>query len=68
MNATETNMLSELFHTGIQLTQMIGLGSLLIGVLFVLGGLLGGSGPSGLIKGAALVIFGVYLSGLGQGF
>jgi hypothetical protein len=60
-------MLGELFKTGIQLTQMIGLGCLLWGVFVLIGGIAGGRGPFDLVKGAALLAFGVYLAGLGKG-
>lgn len=61
-------MLTALLNTGIQLTQIIGLGSLLLGALRVLMGLMGGRGAQDLLIGAALMAFGVYLAGLGQGF
>lgn len=59
-------MLSELFRTGVQLTQVIGLGCLLWGVFIIIGALSGGRGPVDLAKGATIMAFGVYLSGLGQ--
>lgn len=60
-------MLSELFRTGVQLTQVIGLGCLLWGVFIIIGALGGGRGPIELTKGGILMAFGVYLTGLGQG-
>lgn len=60
-------MLSEVFRTGVQLTQVIGLGCLLWGVFLLIGGLAGGRGPFDLIRGAALVAVGFWIAGLGQG-
>jgi hypothetical protein len=60
-------MLGELFRTGIQVTQMVGLVCLLWGVFVVIGAGAGGRGPLDLAKGAVLMAFGVYLAGLGQG-
>lgn len=60
-------MIGDMFKTGIQLTQMVGLGCLLLGVLVVFGGLIGGRGPFDLIKGAALMALGVFVAGLGKG-
>ena len=59
-------MLTELFRTGVQLTQMIGLGCLQWGVFVLIGAVAGGRGPFDLARGAALMIFGFYLAGLGQ--
>ncbi len=59
-------MLSELFRTGVQLTQVIGIGCLLWGVFVMIGAIGGGRGPMELAKGATLMAFGVYLAGLGQ--
>lgn len=60
-------MLAELFRTGVQLTQVVGLSCLLWGVFLLMGGLAGGRGPFDLVRGAALVAFGVWVAGLGQG-
>lgn len=61
-------MLTELLRTGVQLTQMIGLGCLLWGVFVLIGAVAGGRGPFDFVRGAALLAFGVWLSGLGRGF
>ena len=59
-------MLTELFRTGPQFTQMIGLGCLLWGVFLLIGAMTAGRGPFDFVKGAALMTFGFYLAGLGQ--
>ena len=61
-------MLTELFHTGLQLTQMIGLVSLLWGALVLIGAVMGGRlHPVHLLQGAALCALGLWLAGVGQG-
>jgi len=60
-------MLREFFLTGIQLTQVLGLCILLWGAGVTFLALTGNRGPGDLVKGAALLLFGVYLAGLGQG-
>lgn len=59
-------MLGELFHTGLQLLQLLGLCSLLYGVFVAIGAVASGGGLMGLVKAAALMGFGVYLVGLGH--
>ncbi|MBY6240056.1 hypothetical protein [Methylosinus sp. Sm6] len=60
-------MLGELFRTGVQLTQVIGLCCLLWGAFIIIAAIGAGRGPIDLAKGALLMAFGVYLAGLGQG-
>jgi hypothetical protein len=49
---------------GQQLLHMIGMGCLLWGTFAMVGAMFGNQGPLGYVKGAALLIFGVYLVGL----
>jgi hypothetical protein len=57
-------MLTELFRTGQQLLQMVGMGCLLWGVFLLIGGVWAGRGPFDFVKGVVLLLFGVYLVGL----
>ena len=59
-------MLGELFQTGVQFLQLIGLCSLLYGVFVAIAAVAAGQGPLGLVKAAVLMGFGVYLVGLGH--
>ena len=59
-------MLAELFQTGLQVLQLLGLCSLLYGVFIAIAAVAGGQGPLGLVKAVALMAFGVYLVGLGN--
>lgn len=59
-------MLSQLFHSGLQLLAMIGLCCILLGTFSLLGVMTGGRGPFEIVKGAALIWLGVYLIGLGN--
>lgn len=59
-------MLGELFLTGLQFLQIIGLGSIIYGVFLLIAAIAAGQGPLGFIKGALLMGFGVYIMGLGQ--
>lgn len=61
-------MLAELFRTGLQLTQMIGLVALLWGALALMGAVMGGRfNPFHLLQGAALCALGLWLAGVGRG-
>lgn len=57
-------MLRELYMLGQQLLHMVGMGCLLWGTFAMVGAMFGNQGPLGYVKGAALLIFGVYLVGL----
>ncbi len=59
-------MLHQLYLTGVQLTQVIGVCCLLWGVFLLIGAVFGRRGPFEIVKGAALMMFGFYLAGLGQ--
>ena len=57
-------MLRELYMIGQQLLHMIGMGCLLWGTFSMVGAMFGNRDALGYVKGAALLIFGVYLVGL----
>jgi len=60
-------MLGELFRTGQQLLQMIGMGCLLWGVFLLIGAVWAGRGPLDFVKGSALLMFGAWLVGMVKG-
>jgi hypothetical protein len=59
-------MLQDFLFTGIQLTQIIGLLLILWGVFTVIVGIASNRGVMPLAQGAAMMIFGAYVAGLGQ--
>jgi hypothetical protein len=60
-------MLTELFRTGQQLLQMLGMVSLLWGAFVLIGAVAAGRGPFDWAKGGALIFIGAYLAGLVHG-
>ena len=60
-------MLQELFRTGQQLVQMIGMGFLLWGTFCLIGAVWGNRGPLDFVKGLGLLLLGVYVAGLVTG-
>lgn len=59
-------MLNELFRTGQQLLFMIGMVTLLWGTFLMIGAMVSNKQPIDYVKGAALLIFGVYVVGLAR--
>ncbi len=57
-------MLGQFGHLLAQACHMIGLVMMVIGGLMIGLALLGGSGPTGLIRGGVLLLFGAWFSGL----
>jgi hypothetical protein len=62
----EAGMLSELYRTGQQLLFMIGMVTLLWGTFLMIGAMATNKQLIDYVKGAALLLFGVYLVGLGR--
>jgi hypothetical protein len=60
-------MLTELFRTGQQLLQVIGMLALLWGAVVLIGAVAAGRSPFDWVKGGALLFLGAYLAGLVQG-
>jgi hypothetical protein len=59
-------MLSEIAATVFSLFHVLGLCSMLIGVLYLLTTMLGGRGPDGYIKAVAFILIGGWIGHLGQ--